>query len=400
MKLSETRKRYLKLIIILFIIYFFFSPIKMALLSAVGYPTAYEGAKARFYGVYDVKSGKAYTQADPDGASVARFDINMNFDPDDPMYYMCNLRGEMTSIQIPLGESKWVPPSWVPTSWWTPFLEVKNPVNVYEWEVEKDGEVIKYRMEEWVTVWYVSVSAEFDSGPSYFVGIEETDNQRYHDWEIWIEFDIQPVWYFKGADQTYFAIAKVELYDIRLEAKDSSGNIVKPREGVSVIPMSPGTPLYLYYEPFGGSEAADEEQLTSYYYRGVELNPQFFRDKVYAHIDLGDFGTKEWGWAWDRRAKGDVVTMAFKVRQFVVGEWRVKDIQEVEEWEGRPAKVGGGNPIIIWLNDFTSSPLGQIMGFATLFLLILAILAFSGVLGDLGTILFAWWLTRGGEEKG
>jgi len=325
-------------------------------LSAISYTTAYEGAKARFYGIYDLGSGKKYTGEKLNGASVARFDTTMLFDRDDFFQYSPNIVGEMTAVQIPVKENNWVPPDWVPREWWTDASKSQNPQNTYEWQIQnQDGSYTVYHMEEWITKWYISLSAGWDSGPG--IGVtDETDSwDRYRNVEIWFELDISPVWYFEGqTEQPYFAIAKIEVSHYK---QDGS-----PR----VAPMSSGSILTIYSKPFGSSAdiAPGENDIKRFCYQNTTLNPIYFTDKVYAKINLEDFGCSEWfdlsGW----HAKGDVVTIGFTVTQFVVGQWTVKDLGNIPDDYGRMSKIGLlGIPflesLINWLqNPFNLAALG------------------------------------------
>ena len=108
-------------------------------LQTVSYTTAYEGAKAEYYGIYDQVTGLQYDKATRHAASLARFDTSLMFDKDEWNLEYCNLEGELTAIQIPLGQSNWVPPEWIPQEWWRDAVGWQNPSKTYEWSV-KDGE--------------------------------------------------------------------------------------------------------------------------------------------------------------------------------------------------------------------------------------------------------------------
>ena len=305
-------------------------------LQTTRYITAYEGAKAAFHGV--LYNNLKYTNAEKHGASLCRFDTLLRFDPDEMDRHQCNLIGETTSVFIPRVE---VAPSWVPWEWARPTLEWRNPVNTYEWQIaDSAGNIHYYHMEEWATVWYLTISAEYDSGPDFWRLDDEAQNRRYRNTEVWFEFDLQPVWYFEGTQAAYFAIAKIELYNVKTTAKDMAGNIHQPRTDLSFAPESPGTLLTIYLTPFGEDLAPNDEQLRRFYYHGTGLNPQYFRDKVYTYIALEDFGTEDWVYAFGMGAKGDVITLMFKVTVFVVGEWVVRDIRDLPESYGRMAKTG------------------------------------------------------------
>jgi len=350
------------------------------LLQTAGYPTAYEGAKAVYYGI--LYENKRYTNSEKHGASLLRFDTQLKFDPDAAAAWQCNLAGEMTSVFIP--DTRNLPPTWVPQEWWRPTLDWQNPRSVYEWKiVDEDGYVHFYRMEEWLTVWYLSVSAEWDSGPDFWSWSDEAENRRYLNTEVWFEFDIAPTWYFQGAEKVYFAIAKVELAHVSVTAKDMAGNKYAANPSMSFIPESVGSVLYVYVNPFGGEKASDEAKLKSYYYQNTTLNPLYFQDKVYAYITLADFGTQEWWEGLALKAKGDVVTLGFKVVQFVVGEWKVKDVGEIPDDYGRSSKYGWTG----WtgLGDFWASLVGwfsnpfNVAGLAAFIVVVIVALAALGL---------------------
>ena len=331
-------------------------------LQTIRYITAYEGAKAAYYGVY--YGGLRYTNTQKYNASLCRFDTILRFDPDEWDKYMCNLVGETTSVFIPKVE---VAPSWVPWEWSRPTLDWQNPVNTYEWQItDAAGNIHYYRMEEWNTVWYITISAEWDSGPDW-TNTDEAQCRFYRNTEVWFEFDLQPAWYFEGAQSAYFAIGKIELYNVKTSGRDAAGNIVPPREGLSFAPESPGSILTIYLTPFG-DPAPTADQFRQFYYHRAALNPQFFRDKVYTYIALEDFGVKDWWEPFVLKAQGDVITLMFKVTQFVVGEWVVKDIRSLPDEYGRMAKTATvGFDIGKALSDFfagagqwLSNPLNQL----------------------------------------
>ncbi len=221
-------------------------PGSLKLLSTAGYPTAYEGAKATYYGIG--YNNLQYTNAQKQQASLLRFDTQLKFDPDAYDAWQCNLAGEMTSVFIP---SQNLPADWVPRTWWDPTRDWKNPYNVYEWQVPNaDGTVSFYRMEEWRTVWYFSVSAEWDSGPDWIRQDDEAQNRRYYNTELWFEFDVSPTWYFSGVNSTYFSIAKIELMNIETRSKqlqsDGSWAYSSPAGVFRVLPESVGSILYVY----------------------------------------------------------------------------------------------------------------------------------------------------------
>lgn len=311
------------------------------------YSTGYQGARAQYSGIlYDTKQ---YTSAKTHGASRARFDTTLSFDPDEHNQWKPNIIGEMTSVFIP-SESLTNLPAWIPSKWQRSIAYISNPKNSWEWEIENKS----YVMEEWICRWYFSISAEWDEHTSWLYTEAEWANQRYSNTEIWFELDLNHVWYFEGAERAYFAIAKLQMADVRLTAKDPQGNEVEPRKDIAVKPESQGSILPVYYGLFAKSSTAEK---TTHSYQGKRLNPDLFTDKVYTYFTLENFGTESWIElaTYPHRYKGDVVTVAVDVHVFVIGQWDVKDIESIQQIEGdegfgRTAKIGGaGFSIGDWL---------------------------------------------------
>jgi hypothetical protein len=359
-------------IILLFILIMLEGGSAILSLSSLSVPTHYQGAKAQFDETY----------------SGMGFDTTLHFDPDERDIGMCNLEGEMTSVFVP-AESLSNMPDWIPTDWISSASYIQNPRESYEWESGN----FTYTMEAWTLRWYVSISANWDSC-SYpkILGLSNTQceyfNKRYGDTEIWFEFDLTPTWYFEPVreDVAYFAIAKMQLSDnADLTALDNSGELVEPELTTSIAPESRASILPIYYGLFAEENPADKETSD---YQGKQLNPDLFTSKVYTYIRLVNFGTTRWtehGVAlWPvERYKGDVVTFAVDVTVFVIGEWTVQDIEELDEYEeyGRNAQFGYGG----WSwETFLSSPANRfllvlIAGVAVF--LILAILFPSVIMG-------------------
>jgi len=325
------------------------------------YISMYEGAKATFIGM-ESPGGLVYTNEVGRGSSVHTFDSTMNFDEDDAQWDKPNIRGEMTAVFIP--DMKVIPPEKLrgvslPQSWWRNAQLWKNPSAVYEWDIPGSEGIFpkKYRVEEWQTLWFLSLSAEMDSGPDFFQSRDESNNQRYRNWRVWIELDINPVWVFEGTEETYFAISQVELINFQDSSKDRYGNIVESASTMSVIPESPGSIITIYIDPFGDISARTPDELRTFHARNTTLNPQYFRDKVYIKIELSDFGTTESGPLWSRVGSGDVATLGFRVTQFVVGEWLIKPKSTIPDEYERTAKVGEAKWIdLSGLGDFFGSP--------------------------------------------
>lgn len=362
-------------------------------LSSQSYSTAYEGAKAQYYGVYDSNTGTKYSRTQKDGSSMTRFDTTMKFDKDEWNKNYCNLIGETTAIQIPMGDNKWIPPEWVPRQWWSDAVSWENPSETYEWQIKEGEYTTQFRMEEWKTKWFISIGAEPDTGPDAIAGDDESGGPRYTGMEVWFEIDTKPVWYFKGQTKAYFAIAKIELSSISIERKEQSM--------IKVVPESPGSILTIYQNPFGTQKAPTEDSLKSFYYQETQLNPQYFRDSVYTHIDLTNFGMREW-WApvWPFLSnQGDVVTMGFTVTQFVVGVWKVKDIGDIPDDYGRNS-YRSPDPWATFWGDVAAAfgnPVNQLWLF---FILIVAVIVIVTIANPgMWTAVIGIYKTNGGGTK-
>jgi len=329
-------------------------------LSSVGYTTAYEGAKATFQGVY--YNNQAY-----EGGSAFR-GTTMKFDPDDPTSMMPNVEGEMTSIFIPEKVTFGSIPAFVPSSWTAQLSYINNPVEYWDWTVtadkSPDGKIHTYRMEKWITKWYMSFEAGFDSNG--WSSTDEGNSQRLKDLEVWIKLDTQPTWYFKGATQTYFTIGKIECGNLAVKGHDVNW--------IDVTPEASGSNLYLFYLPYGQPVNLSEETFKGFAVGETVLNPALFRTQLYTMVTFNDFGTQGY---WDGLAyknQSDVVTWEFTVHQFVVGEWVTKDIQTVPPDYDRSSKTTtDGVPIKDWLVQWLTSPQG-LMAIGLFMMIIIAVI--------------------------
>jgi hypothetical protein len=286
-----------------------------------GYTTGYQGAKAKFYGV--LYEGFAYEGRNVRGTS-------MNFDPDDPETGLPNIEGEMTSVFIPEDVKLGDVPSFIPDEWAGDLPYIDNPDEVFEWTtIDEDDNNHIHRMEKWLLKYYVSLEAGYDS--SGVLTHVEGNNKRIHDTEVWIELDLEPTWVFENADRTYFGIGKIQCSAVKVSAHKE--------ERVDFFPESVGSPLTIFYNPYGEPIDLDEDSFEGYAVDGTLLNPAIFRDKVYTMVSLYDFGTQGWLDGLSYKNQGDIVTWEFTIHVFVVGEWITKDVQEVPEDYERASKI-------------------------------------------------------------
>jgi len=328
-----------------------YSGLRFLSMSSLSYTTGYEGVKARFAGVsYEGENHKG-----------ALWGSTFNWDADDKTKGLPDITGEMTSVFIPK-ESVGAQPVTLGgkdiSQWLLGTTTVKNPVNTYEWELTKEGTTALYVMEEWELRWFVSISCDPDlpdevewaTFPS-----EIYKRRELVDVEIWFELDLSPVWYFEGTDTTYFAIAQLKLAeDVAMGGRHHKEGYTEEEvnKELSITPMSRQSIVSIYRGLFGSD--ANRAEKEAYSFRGKELNPDLFTDKVYAKLQLNDFGVSSW-YAMGNHWRGDVVTYAFAMRVFVIGQWTVKDVQDLPDEYGRTSKTGG-------LNVIAQNPFIQFLG--------------------------------------
>jgi hypothetical protein len=337
--------------------------------AQTGYSSAFEGPKARFFGVdyapthailsatnqdYDgevdppgLGNHFLYASAD-DGsmlydnsmASRKTFDTTMDFDGDSSDANAPNLKGSMTSIYLPKDTlSSGV--SWLPFSWLTRDQYVSNPMgDMINWTI---GDT-QYGMQKWLCHYSIALGAEWQGDVSFWGVSGEIPppglgDNSYEDLDVWVKIDTSPTSYYKNAQNTYFAIGKIQLADsiyYKGTSMKSGGlfdsNVVEPRTVVSINPEGQGGLIYLYDTAFGGAYKTENNE---YSYQGQALNPQYFKDTSYFKISLNKFGVYSGanffaglpivGSLW---AKGDVAKITFDVIVFSIGEWKVQDIQD------------------------------------------------------------------------
>jgi len=373
-------------IIILFLLIFLEGGSALLSLSTSSYATGYQGAHAQYAGV-------RYKEEQFSGLG---FDTMLHFDPDDPARDMCNLEGEMSSVFIP-SESLSNMPSWVDFDWIQETSYISNPKETYDWTVDN----VSYTMEAWQLRWYFSISANWDEPLTELIFYDRPEwlDRRYSNTEVWFELDLTPAWYFEGTGTAYFAIAKMKVAHVKLGALDNDGNEVAPDTETAVAPSSQGSILPIYYGLFAQQNPADKEVSD---YKGKKLNPDLFTSKVYTYIRLVNFGTTRWVETSPvllpvNKYKGDVMTVAVDVTVFVIGEWTVQDIEELEEYEdyGRQAQVGGGG----WTwETFLANPANRalLVLIAGLAVLLICAIAFPSIIATLALLIQA---LTGGRKR-
>lgn len=349
-------------------------------LSSIGYSFGGAGVRASFVGI-------EWNYKDASGQSDLRPDTKFYFDADQADYFAPNLVGEMTNAFVP-EETLSNVPSWVPTQWFMGSTDIKNPLQTETWELENPDnpdEILAYEIEEWMLKLYVSVTCEWDDGPVFWDPNQEWADERYRDTELWIELDLaQDFFVFEGSPTPYFAISKVKCSDFakgKLGYEDNFfqwekglGLVDEPKEYTptdlfSVVPASTSW-MYLYYDQWGQEKATDVDPFT---YRGRQLNPDIFVDKMFFSVNLANFGTQHTDFiGGSSLSKGDAVTWEFDVYVYVVGEWKIKDVSELPVNYGREPMVTYQES---WVTGMLTDPRFQLWSFIGIIALVVCVLA-------------------------
>jgi len=356
--------------------------------GSLGYSVGHEGVKASFVAI-DYNAGDSSGRADLSGMSLY-------FDADAPNGYAPNIVGEMTNAFVPETSVK---PSWVFDDLWTGAQYIKNPIETTEWDLpnpDVPNETIAYVMEEWILRMYVSISAEWDEGGTYKWEKEKCGETRYTNTEVWIELDISPTWYFSGADQVYFGLAKVQCSEYAEGRLGKTEDDYTPSSTFSVAPTK-SSYRYLYNEKYAEEQVTPTDPKN---YKGRVLNPDIFRDRMFIKLNLNNFGTESSGDPFfGFHFKGDVATWGFDVSVFVVGEWKVQDVAEIPDEYGRdPMRELGWS---YYVARFLADPRGQfwlILGLFALLFLFLVIFAPS-VLLTIFSLISIWTSRSKGNRK-
>ena len=175
-------------------------------------------------------------------------------------------------------------------------------------------------MKEYETKWYVTLAAMKDEDmlkETWAYGRDVSTGAL----QIWFKLDTnENGWYFKGdgLKDTYFSVAKLLVSNA-----DANGRI---SNNVQYSPEVGGSAMSVFMNPFGQEAPSDiTSQVRSS--EGGQLNPIYFRDSVYAVINLDMFGSQNWlAPLWN--SQGDTLALEITVYQFVIGNWVVQDFQD------------------------------------------------------------------------
>ena len=310
----------------------------------------YQGIHPSFEAIYH--KGQLYTMDIPNEASVCRIHpASFDFDPDEDDKNLPNLRGELRDIQIVRDLASYELPD-VASHILGMGGDAIMPYKVYEWDLEKEGLIHKYRMENWLCSMEVNLWAEPSSGDfwTWFWAKGEIHEQKYSSTEIWLRLEARPDWYFEGAEQTYFGLGYMELALLTyLEGHENPD--------IEIIPESRWAAFSIYDSLNGYEESIDSPISQAQSYKGTLLNPEVFRDEWYTLITVDNFGTFDCNF-WDGTYNTDSVQLKILVHVFVVGEWIVQppDEQDMEEHESSEEE-GWFTSFTNWVENLTNNPL-------------------------------------------
>ena len=359
--LTNKNKKLITLTVLAFAVILIISTLNTNWLSTVSYTTAYQGAQSSFVGVswagHNFISGDSVSGANIKGTgAISLTGTTMSFyggyDPATGKKYP-KITGEMTSVFIPTSESLSNVPTWAQgiatwmMSWMNAESNNANPSNTYNWTINNNN----YVMQAYQTKWYITLSSDNTGEIRYG---DNTFGPTYSGpLQIWMKLQTnENGWYFSGAPvDTYFAIAKILVVGVDVKAHDPAS--------VQTSPQVAGTTMTCFLSNFGSNTAPSDTQVLSY--KGQTLNPTYFNGGIYCVLNLDNFGTQLYGTGFlnsEMHWQGDVIALDLTVYQFVVGEWKVQDIQNPPTNYIKPSPHVGG---FDWggLSEWLGSPAGQ-----------------------------------------
>jgi len=308
-------------------------------MSEIGYLTGTQGLQAEFAAVYFNRSWYSATEAPNGRASKLSFGYEMVFDPDDAF----DGYPDLCATQQPM------------------LVDADAQPTHYSWSVDKgvvtlpNGTVARkyYQFEMWryrltwrVNIWLSGTEQESADWTVFNIITNVPD---YGGTQIWIRLVPKNFVYFKdNPDELYIAPAYIGLNAIEYATYDKNKQmIVNDPDAASMIDLIPkarGETLGIYYAR-GGAPTNLEDRLLSY--RGVELDPQVFRNEYWIKIELLRFAPKSWfDYQIWHNWKYPSVQLEFTVYVFVVGRWTVYLREgEVPSLEPHTPITQTGNPI-------------------------------------------------------
>jgi len=389
-------KKLLAILLLALIIFFIFNQIWP---MSVGYLTATQGLQAEFHSLYtngkwlsNTEKPSSFTIQDRTlSASTASnwfFGYELNFDPDEPDDGFPNL----VATQQPIAVDMEVGPKH-----YDPWTVDKGLVTLPNGT--KAQKIIQFEMWRYQCEWSINIELSGSKAEAcdrrWDYGIAWEPN--YGGVDIWIRLEPRAFVYFEdNPDEVYFAPAYIAVTDYVVASIDENGKMTiddpEIKKEIDLIPKAKGETLGIYYERGGLTPVDMEEKVLTY--KGIELDPEIFRDEYWIHISLLNFKPRNTVDFWTKvhNCWFPSVQLDFKVYVLVVGKWTVYlTTEEVEELQPHEPVVIESNPWK-WLSNWWNNPMTQIwmllfMGFIALVLI--AVFA-PGVL----TAITAWMFRK------
>lgn len=246
-------------------------------------------------------------------------------------------------------------------------------------EVYKEFEVKRFKCDWAMNIWLTGKDAEITP---------DKESSSYYDVNIWIKLIPQRFGYFvDNPDQVYFAPCLVQLSQNAEWVITDENGMPKEYPGIGGVqdltPEAAGETMGIFYARGGADVDLDESKVLSY--QGAMLDPAIFRDEYWVYLSLNTFKPQSY---WDPWGLKNVIRLPsvqlnFLVYVFVVGEWTVKmysdEIVALEphqtEW-----RRGSMEWFLIGLGEWWENPFNKLLVFGTLFIILIVVLAVTGVL--------------------
>jgi len=276
--------------------------------SLSGYQTAFQGLQAEFAAVY--WQGGWWSQSEtPAGwnPSLKQFGYELTLDPDQPTDGWCDLLANQQ-----------------------PLVVEDDSYQPYVWAVgDKQFEIHKVKLKWAVNVWLGGTGDEAADWTTFNI---ITWEPNYAGAQIWIRLTPRPFKYFReNPDQMYIAPACIVVESVQWASIDQDNRLTLNDPDMSVMDINPGARgenFGIYYQR-GGFPINVQNEITKYYYNGLALDPQVFRDTYWIHIDLINFKPiNKFEWQIWHKWKYPSVKLEITVYAFIVGVWKVKLAKE------------------------------------------------------------------------
>jgi len=300
-------------------------------------------------------------------ASVAKFKEYVNLNPDGTNTLLPSLKMSGGPVLID--------PTW--------------HTEQYVWELKNEQESTDmvdvytvYRMQKVMAEWKVNVWIDGTGNEAF-----PDNNHRWFDAQIWIELIPEITPYFKGAEEAelYFAPAWMGVKNIEwYSGKEDPNKMKDPRQAAlnELYPEEVGENFGLFAQRGETTTVIDEPKILSY--RNQPLDPQIFKESYWIRMNVDRMqadseaaGVGGWDWSYVS------AHITFEVHLFVIGEWRVAlEKGDVPDLEPRTVSYGTDPfaDLLRGIGGFITSPAGIFLAFMGLVLAVFIILALTGAL--------------------